>query len=170
MGSRFAADYQAVLEKLLSLVSLAKVKVCVLDFEPAAWKAVRNVLPQVLIRGCGFHWTQSVYKKIANLGLSGEYQGSGKTSKFLRQLMCLHFLPAEQVRDSFQVFMDIKNTTIYALKLLTYSDHVRKSSVKYSFYGRLCSSHTRQMSADGYLFVNYPFFILPIPVHICDHQ
>lgn len=46
-------------------------------------------------------------KKIQELGLVPDYKKKQNTSKFLRQLMCLPFLPAEQIMITFRDFYDI---------------------------------------------------------------
>ena len=41
----------------------------VLDFEAALWKAMRKVFPQAGLRGCYFHFTQAVWRKIQLHGI-----------------------------------------------------------------------------------------------------
>jgi hypothetical protein len=45
-----------------------------LDFEIAVLEAVLSIWPNVLIKACQFHLGQAWYRKIQNLGLSGEYK------------------------------------------------------------------------------------------------
>ena len=59
-----------VLKKLIRcLPAPPAVEEVVADFESGVWGAVRSQLPQVLLRGCAFHWGQAVWKKIQELGL-----------------------------------------------------------------------------------------------------
>lgn len=45
-----------------------------LDFEIAVHEAVLSTWPNVLIKACQFHLGQAWYRKIQNLGLSGEHK------------------------------------------------------------------------------------------------
>ena len=35
-----------------------------LDFEKAVWSALRQTLPGVQLKGCSFHWTQALWRKV----------------------------------------------------------------------------------------------------------
>ena len=68
----------------------------------------------IKIRGCVFHWTQAIWKQIQDKGLAPTYHKRKNTAnkrkntaKFLRELMCLPFLPAEQISITFQDFQDL---------------------------------------------------------------
>jgi hypothetical protein len=50
-----------------------------LDFEIAVDVAVLSIWPNVLIKACQFHLGQAWYRKIQNLGLSGEYKQKEST-------------------------------------------------------------------------------------------
>ena len=65
------------------------------------WQAIREVLPSVDIKGCVFHWTQRLYKKITTLGLSPAYMMKKDKYVFMRKLMALPFLPHEHIRPAF---------------------------------------------------------------------
>jgi hypothetical protein len=54
--------------QLLSILPTApKVKEVVTDFESAVWSAVPEVLPDVSLHGCSFHWGQAVWRKVGFL-------------------------------------------------------------------------------------------------------
>lgn len=76
MSGKRTSDYRGVLKALLDQTTddqLFHVERVVGDFEAAVWKAVRHVLPHVQMRGCSFHWSQSVWRHIQGLGLQSAY-------------------------------------------------------------------------------------------------
>ena len=71
MSRRKQSDYEVVLGALLDLLPAApKVEEVMVDFERAMWKAFESKLPDVSVRGCGFHWAQAVYRKVIYMFMS----------------------------------------------------------------------------------------------------
>ena len=65
MSGRKKRDYKAVLETVISLLpNQSRVIKTVLDFEKAMWSAIRQVIPNVELMGCSFHWTQALWRKV----------------------------------------------------------------------------------------------------------
>lgn len=65
MSRRKKSDYVAVFNAVLSaLPPQPAVTEAVLDFEKAAWAALRECRPHLRIHGCWFHWAQAVYRKV----------------------------------------------------------------------------------------------------------
>jgi len=40
-----------------------KVNQVMIDFEKAMWNCLREVLPDMTVKGCLFHWTQALWRK-----------------------------------------------------------------------------------------------------------
>ena len=74
MSRRKKSDYVEVLTAVLEKMEETTVESMVLDFEIGTWQAVKDVFPNVEIKGCVFHWTQSVYRKLIELGMSTAYR------------------------------------------------------------------------------------------------
>lgn len=103
MSSKKKNDYKKVLKEILNaLPTPPAVEQVTLDFEAAMWVALRNVLPKVQLQGSVFHWTQAVWRKIQELGLQVLYLRDEGTSKYLRKLMELPFLPSHEIPAMFE--------------------------------------------------------------------
>jgi len=96
MSGKSCADYTAILRHIVS-TPLDNLFNVVMDFEAAVWKAFSDVLPNVTRKGCHFHWTQAVWRKVQDLGLAGQYMENAAIQKFIRRVMCLPFLPSEHI-------------------------------------------------------------------------
>lgn len=107
MSGRSSPDYVSVFKALLELVPQAKVQRIVLDFEKAVWSALygmmeRDEFPRVTIKGCFFHFTQAVFRRIQNLGMKTQYARDLGTKDICRRMMSLPLLPIECVPDIFR--------------------------------------------------------------------
>uniref|UniRef100_A0AAV2J3Z3 MULE transposase domain-containing protein n=1 Tax=Knipowitschia caucasica TaxID=637954 RepID=A0AAV2J3Z3_KNICA len=73
----------------------------VCDFEMALITALQSELPQVSIQGCYFHFTQSLWRRVQELGLVRAYRENLRLRKCIRKLMALGYLPRPLVRLNF---------------------------------------------------------------------
>ena len=73
-----------------------------IDYEAALWSVLRRLFPGVRLLGCAFHWTQALWRKIQELGLQVPYTHDDATYKFLRKVMSLPFLPADNIPRAFE--------------------------------------------------------------------
>jgi len=47
-----------------------KLQCTMIDVEAAVWNAFRDVVSNVARKGCHFHWTQAIWWKVQDLGLT----------------------------------------------------------------------------------------------------
>ena len=74
MSGRKKGDYKAVLQALLSILpNNPRVKKVTLDFEKAMWSATRQVLPNIKLMGCSFHFTQALWRKVRTTVCACQY-------------------------------------------------------------------------------------------------
>ncbi|XP_033759180.1 uncharacterized protein LOC117341440 [Pecten maximus] len=102
MSGKRTEDYYEVLRSIdRQLPDEIRLELCVVDFEAAVWQAIRQRYPDCRIQGCAFHWSQAVFRKVQELGLQTAYNERGDVYDFIRQVMCLPFLPSEQIVETF---------------------------------------------------------------------
>jgi hypothetical protein len=101
MSRRSTEDYLAVMKYLRDVMENSRLKSVVLDFEAAVWRAITEVFPHVILRGCSFHWRQALVRKISELGLAPTYRKKRNTHQFMKQILCLNYLPHEQIEAIF---------------------------------------------------------------------
>ena len=74
MSGRKKGDYKAVFQALLSILpNNPRVKKITLDFEKAMWSATRQVLPNIKLMGCSFHFTQALWRKVRTTVCACQY-------------------------------------------------------------------------------------------------
>jgi len=77
------------------------------DFEIAMITSLQTELPHTRIRGCYFHFTQSLWRKVAALGLVTQYRSNSTRGRRLRKLvqkvMAIGFLPGLLISTAFRV-------------------------------------------------------------------
>lgn len=78
----------------------------VLDFEIATMRAIQEVMPYSEIGGCLFHWGQTVWRKIAELGLKRRYQTNVEIQRSVHIIQALPFLPLD---DLVKTFVGLRN-------------------------------------------------------------
>ncbi|XP_066269846.1 uncharacterized protein [Branchiostoma lanceolatum] len=98
MSRREIRDYKKVIKKIIELLlEPPKVTRAMMDYEKAMWSAMSQVLPDVTKTGCMFHWAQCVWRKIQDAGLQTAYPQKAAVHKYLKKIMSLPFLPAEDL-------------------------------------------------------------------------
>ena len=98
------------------------------DFELTLIKAVRIVWPDVPIYLCFFHFKQSMWRKVQELGLAGIYKSNEDVRKLIKLPQILAFVPVEDVSDLFQeIFQDLKqSTSTYQAQLVIFYEYFEK--------------------------------------------
>ena len=107
MSRRQKVDYRSVFSSILELVPRCKVKRVVADFEAAAWSALKDTMRQsVEVKGCFFHFTQCIFRKIKSLNLTRQYKEDEGTRLLCQNLMALLLLPKENIIPAFNLLIE----------------------------------------------------------------
>ena len=91
-----------------------------MDFEDAVWRAAEHVFPVLELKGCAFHFTRAIWRKIQEFGLHASYTSDDGSYKFLKKVMALCFLPASHIPAVFRR-LQTSATTEPLKKLMTMS-------------------------------------------------
>ena len=102
ISDRKKSDYKKVLKKLLEIIPATRVQRITVDFEQAIWRAFHNVMSNIEVKGRTFHWTQTVWRKVQELGLQTAYTNDKATNSYIRRLMALPLLPHETISAMFE--------------------------------------------------------------------
>ena len=68
------------------------------------WSAIPLMFPGITILRCYFHWAQTVWRSVQELGLQDAYNSDDKIHKYICKLLSLPYLPAEHTTPSSQHF------------------------------------------------------------------
>ena len=77
------------------------VRVIATDFESGLMPAIAAEFPDVQHKGCFFHFSKAVYKRVPALGLQQLYRTDEGVRNLVRSTMALAFLAVEQMVDDF---------------------------------------------------------------------
>ena len=74
-----------------------------MDFEQAAINAFHAVFPNSTLKGCFYHLSQNIYRKVQAGGLQERYASDEGISQMTRMLAALAFVPTNRVVDTFEL-------------------------------------------------------------------
>ena len=77
-----------------------------IDFEMAMINTVQQFFPNSRIRGCLFHYSQAVWRKVQHLGLTVRYREDREFNRLVRRASALPLIPVDSVHD---VWMEAMN-------------------------------------------------------------
>ena len=77
-----------------------------MDFERATWRAFQQVFPNAVLRGCAFHWTQSLFRNLKKIGLVPVCRSNPRVQLLCKRAMSLHLLPPTKI---VKLFPKLKN-------------------------------------------------------------
>ena len=75
---------------------------CILDFELTAKSAIISAFPHIEFRGCFFHLSQSIRRKIQDLGLRVTYTDDEDIRLYCRMNASLALFPPEKITGHFE--------------------------------------------------------------------
>ena len=101
LPNKLRVTYDRLLLAICNLIPSAKPSTILTDFEIAANKCFAARFPSARITGCYFHLTQSVFRKVTELGLKNQYETNDSFRESVRCIAALSHIPVEDVPDAF---------------------------------------------------------------------
>ena len=76
------------------------------DFEKAAIGAFEFCFPNVVTKGCYFHFNQALYRKCCELGLKRKYHKDEEFRTWVKMMMALPLVPMDQIEAAYIHIVD----------------------------------------------------------------
>ena len=123
LPNKTSATYNRVVDEIMTLVPSAKPEVILTDFESAAMGVLRSRFPSARVTGCYFHLTQSVLRKVNEVGLKVAYETRDDVRGSIRSSSALAHVPLDDVVESFELLADAVTDAEHMDEVLTYFEH-----------------------------------------------
>lgn len=117
------ATYDRILNELLRLIPTAAPQRILTDFEVAAMGAFGQRFPLAQVSGCYFHLTQSVLRKVNEVGLKVDYETRDDVRGTIRCLAALSHVPPDDVAAAFDLLSDEMPQVEHLDEVYTYFKH-----------------------------------------------
>ena len=98
------------------------------DFESASVGAFRNAFPNAHVSGCYFRLSQSILRKVNEVGMKVAYERDDKVRGSVRCLAALFFVPVTDIVESFEILTESMPPAEHMNKFLSYFEHPWASS------------------------------------------
>jgi hypothetical protein len=123
LPNKTRATYDRLLAQVKALIPLAAPAVILTDFESAAMQSFIAAYPNATITGCYFHLSQSVLRKVNEIGMKSEYETDVELRGSVRCLSALSHVPVADVAEAFDVLAESMPPHEKMNELLTYFEH-----------------------------------------------
>jgi MULE transposase domain len=120
----------------------------VCDFEVSLINALHAEFPNSAVRGCYFHFCQSLWRKVQELGLTTAYRQNRSVKKVIRKLMSIGYLPLAVVRNTFNMIdtsQTIRRLIIRHPRLRDFIDYFRMTYIMGNFTPALWNVYDRNV-------------------------
>lgn len=153
MTGKTIAQYRYVFRSVKTAVRQAtghrfRPRQFICDFEMAIIAAIESELNQSSVSGCYFHFCQSMWRKVQELGLSGEYRQNERLRMCLRKFFSIGHLPLALVCNNF-VLHSSSNQTRRLIRrypaLRRFINYMQMNYIDGNFPPRLWNVYARDM-------------------------
>ena len=111
------------MDEIKRLIPLANPEKILLDFEKAATNEFTAAYPIARILGCYFHLTQSILRKVSDIGMKSDYESDDNLRIAVRCLPAIAMVLSTDVAEAFWILADYMPEHEKMSELLTYFEH-----------------------------------------------
>ena len=106
LPNKAEATYRRFFEQIFNLLENNNLQDILVDFERAAINVIEHLNPNVEIKGCFYHLSSNVWKRIQQFGYQQRYNDDQEFALNTRMLCALAFLPPDDVIQEFEQLVD----------------------------------------------------------------
>ena len=120
--------FQHLIECCTDLQLILNISCLHLDFEHATHNAARAIWPEIDIKGCQFHLSQSCWRKVQSLGLAAEYKNpESNVGNWIKSFFGLSYLDPNDVEDCFA--FDLFPCALNVEKAHEFADYILRNYI-----------------------------------------
>ena len=76
-------------------------------YECEKLQAIGETFPNITVKGCFFHFSQSIYRRVQAASLQSKYRNEDEFSIKIRMIPALAFLPINNVAEAFETLEEV---------------------------------------------------------------
>ncbi|XP_015376918.1 PREDICTED: uncharacterized protein LOC107171199, partial [Diuraphis noxia] len=112
MSRKTVRAYNALFKRLLEIEPQWTPQTIIVDFERAAMVSLKTIFNNVSIRGCWFHSSQALWRKVGEFGMIEMCTGHRGVYDIIHMLMALPLLPMDKVMEGFVSIIDFYSENV----------------------------------------------------------
>jgi hypothetical protein len=97
----------------------------VCDFEISLWNAIEATFPNASVKGCYFHYCQSIWRNVQKYGLTSAYRRNRSVRNIIKKIMSLGYIPTAIVRNTFNLIHSSQTVARLCAQVPGLTDFIR---------------------------------------------
>ena len=76
------------------------------DFESRLQQALKLNFSDSIIKGCWFHFSQAILRKVTALGMKTKYLSDHSFKYWINRFIALALVPLDKIKDAFEIILN----------------------------------------------------------------
>jgi hypothetical protein len=149
--------YDNIFEKIISTVE-HKPDYIVIDFEMGLLNSLTRKFPLTRLKGCVFHFGQSIWRKLQELGLGFEYKNNKNFKSIVKMYLHLTFVPEEKIMFEFEKISQYIEVDVNLKE---------KFNEFLKYFKRMYISYDRKIGTNSSPFYSHSFWSVHDNIKLC---